>query len=288
MNFPDTANIRSWLVQYFSESVIQSPLFELLLEMQRQMGFDASSSVEISKKIIGKREYLDRLNFLYANRLTERYHTCMKFLDNSERNTGVNLDTAQTLALVMDEDPTNLTQVVTGLDLRPEPGQSRFKVWFEFTNAAKLIERTFKQLGYYQKVKEYIVINELLLGFGFYPDGRSEIKAHLNYGEFRHAIRAKLKLCNLFEKRVFDAFDWSDPLYLCFRGKEPRIFIYFCHTDVEELLGCLKLDEIPREILLLNEQKPDIFGAYYDELLKRSLHEYNLYYQLKMPVLESI
>lgn len=277
--------IRSWLGQYFSESVLQNPLFDRLLDMQRQMGFGAASPVEISKKVVGGQEYLNRLNFLHKDQLVERYATCVAFVEETQKNVGMSQEAAQSLALVMDEGPSNLYQIVTGLDLRPEPGQSRFKIWFEFTDAAGLIEQTLKLLGYYEQVKDYIVRDVFLLGFGFYPDGRSEVKPHLNYGEFRHDLRARLILSSLFEKRVFDAFDFGKPLYLGFRGSEPRIFIYFCHTDVEAPLRSLQI-QIPPESLLLNGQKPDILGAYYDDLVKQPLHEYNLYYRLSPPLPE--
>ena len=255
----------------------------MLLEMQMQMGVNTPFQIEISKKVVGEHEYVDRLNLLYSEKLEECYCNYLEFLKNQQAGYGMKLKTIQGLDLVRDADLSNLIQIYFGLDLRPDACQSRFKVWFEFTNVATLIERTFKQLGYFEKVKEYIVRDNLLLGFGLYPDGRCEIKPYLNYGEFRHDLRAKLKLSSLFEKRVFEAFDFGNPLYLCFHGVEPRISISFCQVDVNELLQSLEIDQIHREILLLNGQEPDILSAYYDELLEQSLREYNLYYLLKAP-----
>ncbi len=241
---------------------------------------NTSHEIEISKKVIGKETHMSRLNILYRDDLQIRYQLCLDYLSNLHHKSLKKRAINDIHELIKDENLPDLRLLVIGFDFRSDFNKSRIKVWFEFDNSPNLLYRAIAKSGLEKEMIDLVMNENILLGFDILPDGATNMKIHLSYGNISKNHLALLKFAKLFDRPILHSFEICNRLYIAFRGGNNQKFIYFFSDDIEEIVHRLKVKKIPRDILILQGRKPYIFAAYYDEIVAQSLSEYNLYYMM--------
>lgn len=139
------------------------------------------SSVEPSCKVEAGLVHSSRFNLFHHGGRNEAFlQSVLDFFDEAARVEDVRLDLGPVRSFLdAGVDFREVQKVVTGLDLRDEPGRSRLKLWFMLSRGPRLVERAMELFTGDRVLVEALRFHDaFLVGFDLGFDGRTRLKLY--------------------------------------------------------------------------------------------------------------
>ncbi|QNU66192.1 hypothetical protein EHE19_015090 [Ruminiclostridium herbifermentans] len=270
--------LEPYLEEMFYGDLITNPVLVLFLDLIKKID---NFKLEFTNKVSNGITHPARLNLVFSQELISKYKECMKFLYNVNLLRGIKLDLEKALSLIEGADFNKLKLINLGLDLHQNQSKSRVKVWFEFFNSPNLIFDALTAQGYNTEILNLITNEDILLGIDFFFDGRYNLKIHFRYQDYQTNKIVQAKLANYFCQRVLNVMSKSRGFYISFRQEDFKKFLYFPFDHgVHSFVNDLELSNLNPDTMRFHEYNPHGIGLYYDDILSKSVSEYNLYYYI--------
>jgi len=282
-----------------------------LKEFETLLNASQDYRLECSCKIEGKKIYPVRFNIWYNKGNINNINLIFNFFKKVSKCPGITIN--YNLIKKVFNKNFNLEkteQVVIGIDYRREINESRLKMWFIIRNYPEKMKEVLSIHGYDKKILDLIINDELLFGFDFYFDGRTNIKIYphfngkclkdvltlkkqenfIKYKIVKFSLVNKVKnsvfklykqLKSIFSNKIFDLIGECDELYVSFRGKGYKKVLHF-HPRRRELfvkqLNNKRLGEISSVIKNKNFGNKGVVSLYEDEINNNLIKKVNIYY----------
>jgi LynF/TruF/PatF family peptide O-prenyltransferase len=189
------------------------------------------ATIEASCKVANGRRHACRFNLFFHENTKNGYALIRDFLARGAADTHGHLDTRQLEAFVGDDlDFARVSKVVTGVDLRASPGDSRLKIWFVLQDYPERVERALRFRQTDARLRRLIVHDGFLVGFDFHLDGRSSVKLYPYLrdqdltnvdGVLSDAAMQAMRQCSM--THVY--FSHHDPVVFQFHPHDPDAFV---------------------------------------------------------------
>lgn len=121
-----------------------------------------------------------------------------------------------------------INKLLAGFDLRPEPADSRLKIWVQLESQPLLLDFLLKESGLHKKCADPLIRDhdDFLFGCDFFFDGRIEYKLYAAYHDLtRQDFTERLK--KRFSDRVMAYVALCSGVYICYRTGRDDLSLHF-------------------------------------------------------------
>jgi len=249
-------------------------LFEKLL-------YDSDDiNLECSNKIKGTQIYSSRLNIWYHKDILDNLNRVFYFFREIQNLDNVNLNYNLLNQIISKFNYRKISDLICGIDYRPNLKESRVKIWFIITDYPKKIEEILNLYKNKNVVIKFIHSNELLFGIDLNFNGKTMLKIYPVY------TKNKLKenniinqLSKLISKKAFSLMNKCKKIHISFTNYSDRI-IHFYPENPDEFLSIIKNENVNSINKKYNENgySLQVVSLLERELVDNNLTEINLYY----------
>jgi LynF/TruF/PatF family peptide O-prenyltransferase len=268
----------------FHRNAFSIPLAEPLAAFARLVAGAQGCTVEPSCKVEGGVVHPARFNLFYHGHHKAHFlNKMLAFFDEAAQAAGVCLDTRPLEDLLRDGiDLQGVRKVVTGIDVRPERGRSRLKIWFIVNSAQECLKRIAVDDVDWATFRTLHIHDELLVGYDLRFDGTTAIKVYPDVRPQELRIpETRQRLAAVLSEPALDAMACCSWTHLYLAKHNPDIVLQFHPSDADEFVhryvNCRrarKIHEIYRGRHLL-----DMVVSMQDNKLQRgNVDNYALYY----------
>jgi len=261
------------------EPVYPLQLFEAFVARSPDWGLECSCKIE------GERLEATRFNIFRKVPNASHYASVMDFFEQVAVRSPIRLNyNLLREFLGHDFDFSKVMEILAGVDLRKELGQSRLKFWLVIE---KYPERLARAIGLCKPGEELKILplEELILvvGFDLFLNGRSEIEMYPNIDEDwlkQPGIQKRLSL--MLAKQTLDLTDSCWALGIGISQANPEKILYYRTRDPDNFIPGLRNDLANRVQAFYRHQpvKGCIIGLRESEIIAKKIENINFYYQL--------
>ncbi len=267
------------------ESFYPLDIFENFVQQAKDWGLECSCKIEKDKL------YPARFNLFRNHPDFEQFNAVLNLFNQVEAKNGVQLDYRLLHQFLgNDFDPHKLTQILVGVDLRPELLASRLKLWFVMQEYPEKIEKAIA-LGTLAKEMSPLILESSLVvvGFDFFLNGCSTIEVYprILKQELQVAVHLQQLLTQLLSPVALELLDKCWAFALGFSKANPETILYCPTPDPDNFIANLR-NHLADKVHTYYQKQPirgTIVAFRERELLAKKVENLNLYYQMTLGVI---
>lgn len=235
--------------------------------------------LECSCKVKNNKIFPSRFIICYNKECVKNINLSFNFFRRLEENNAkINYSLIKKI-IDNDIELGKIEQVMIGIDLRENHKKSRLKFWMVINRKYyKLFNRIIELHGYNDRISGLINKNELLFGFDFYFDGRTNIKIYPHFFDYEFKNKIILKNLNMqFSTKIIKLISICNYFCVNFKGKNYDRIISFLPNNTSFFYK-LNLKELDRLVNLTKPEDYSMVTLKEKEINSNKIKSFNFYY----------
>ena len=268
----------------FGDGMLDNPILITLVE---KFVFSGMDTFELSRKVKNLDDFFCRVHLRFASQDSEQPDYLLqtglkliKFTNNLNMIPGVRINVSELFELFSGIPADAFSAIATGVDLRKNWQESRFKIWLELHNNPQIINMILEKYSSNKDINRMSLGKEITLSFNFHYDNTCWVKLYYPIFNFKFDKEKQEHYKKFFTKKIIDGFYFSDFCYISFPTNTNR-FIYFGYNKgIPDILKVLGINVTEHSGITFQGQFPYGIGCFEDYILnpETGQKEFNYYY----------